>query len=257
MILRSVTKHVKEQNWFAVFLDLLIVVIGVFIGIQVSNWNEQLVGEKQAQVLLKRVHHDLTNDTLSITAELDYQSVVRNYAMTAIDAINGVNSVSDEQFVIGAYQATQMNNAWSNRATYNEMLSTGQINLIQDEALKAQIFGYYAVDFSTAAFVTRVAPYREFIRGHLPVAIQDAIKAQCGDEIFQVANAFSSKLPPTCDLDFPDEALHEAANLLRSLPDMLFNLQFQIAVNDTKVLNYLNFVKESRKLIAAIEAHQP
>ena len=39
MILRSVTKHVKEQNWFAVILDLVIVVFGVFIGIQVSNWN--------------------------------------------------------------------------------------------------------------------------------------------------------------------------------------------------------------------------
>jgi hypothetical protein len=37
MILRSVTKHVKEQNWFAVGLDLLIVVFGVFIGPQVAN----------------------------------------------------------------------------------------------------------------------------------------------------------------------------------------------------------------------------
>jgi hypothetical protein len=38
---------------------------------------------------------------------------------------------------------------------------------------------------------------------------------------------------------------------------MLFNLQFQIAVNDTKVFNYLNFLKESEKLIVAIEAHLP
>ena len=99
MILRSVTKHVKDQNWFAVFLDLLIVVIGVFIGIQVSNWNEQIAGQKQAQVLLKRIHHDLNNDILSMQAELEYQGAVRNYAMTAVDALNGVNAVSDEQFV--------------------------------------------------------------------------------------------------------------------------------------------------------------
>lgn len=39
MILRSLTKHVKDQNWFAVWMDFLIVVLGVFIGIQVSNWN--------------------------------------------------------------------------------------------------------------------------------------------------------------------------------------------------------------------------
>ena len=39
MILRRITEHVKAQNWFAVGLDFLIVVVGVFIGIQVSNWN--------------------------------------------------------------------------------------------------------------------------------------------------------------------------------------------------------------------------
>ncbi|WP_340694190.1 hypothetical protein [Hyphomonas sp.] len=30
----------KDQNWFAVALDFLIVVIGVFIGVQIGNWNQ-------------------------------------------------------------------------------------------------------------------------------------------------------------------------------------------------------------------------
>ena len=257
MILRSVTKHVKDQNWFAVFLDLLIVVIGVFIGIQVSNWNEQIAGQKQAQVLLKRIHHDLNNDILSMQAELEYQGAVRNYAMTAVDALNGVNAVSDEQFVIGAYQASQINGVWSNRATYNEMLSTGQINLIKDEQLKGLIFGYFALDFATIPLIVKMAPYREFIRGHMPVVIQDAIKAQCGDMTFKLANSFAATLPSTCDLDLADEVLSEAADLLRSLPEMKFNLNFQIAVNDAKVINFHNYIKECENLLATIEGHQP
>ena len=40
MRLRRINEHVKTQNWFAVGLDFVIVVVGVFIGIQVSNWNE-------------------------------------------------------------------------------------------------------------------------------------------------------------------------------------------------------------------------
>lgn len=32
--------HVKTQNWFAVTVDFVIVVVGVFVGIQGSNWNE-------------------------------------------------------------------------------------------------------------------------------------------------------------------------------------------------------------------------
>lgn len=40
MILRRVIEHVKVQNWTAVGLDFVIVVTGVFIGIQVWNRNE-------------------------------------------------------------------------------------------------------------------------------------------------------------------------------------------------------------------------
>ncbi|MEZ5959176.1 MAG: hypothetical protein R3C30_01945 [Hyphomonadaceae bacterium] len=40
MILRRIIEHVKAQNWTAVAIDFFIVVFGVFIGIQVSNWNE-------------------------------------------------------------------------------------------------------------------------------------------------------------------------------------------------------------------------
>ena len=39
MLLRRITQHVKDQNWFAVLIDFAIVVFGVFIGIQVANWN--------------------------------------------------------------------------------------------------------------------------------------------------------------------------------------------------------------------------
>lgn len=40
MLLRRLTQHLEDQNWFAVGLDFVIVVVGVFIGIQVANWND-------------------------------------------------------------------------------------------------------------------------------------------------------------------------------------------------------------------------
>ncbi len=256
MLLRRITQHVKDQNWFAVLLDLAIVVFGVYLGIQVANWNDEKAGEAQAKVLLNRIYNDLNNDLLSIETELKYQAVVRNYSMTAIDALNKENSVSDEQFVIGAYQASQINTAWSNRATYNEMLSTGQINLIKNEELKADIFGHYAVDYANTDLMTKIAPYREYIRGLIPVHIQDEIKEHCGDIVIDVAHSFASSLPKTCDLDLPDEDFHKTAKFLRSKPEILFNLQFQIAVNDTKVFNLESFADVSKKLMKAIKENQ-
>lgn len=40
MRLRRLMEHSKDQNWLAVVLDFFIVVTGVFIGLQVSEWNE-------------------------------------------------------------------------------------------------------------------------------------------------------------------------------------------------------------------------
>lgn len=40
MLLSRVIEHVKAQNWTAIGIDFVIVVVGVFIGIQVANWNE-------------------------------------------------------------------------------------------------------------------------------------------------------------------------------------------------------------------------
>ncbi len=39
MILRRVIKHVRNQEWTAVFLDFLIVVMGIFVGLQVTSWS--------------------------------------------------------------------------------------------------------------------------------------------------------------------------------------------------------------------------
>ena len=38
MILRSITKHVRDQNWFAVALDFIIVVLGVGMALAAGEW---------------------------------------------------------------------------------------------------------------------------------------------------------------------------------------------------------------------------
>jgi hypothetical protein len=58
MILRRITEHVKAQNWFAVAIDFVIVVVGVFVGIQVSNWNASRVERAQEQAILVRLVED-------------------------------------------------------------------------------------------------------------------------------------------------------------------------------------------------------
>jgi hypothetical protein len=41
MILCRLAANLKQQNWTAIWIELVLLVAGVFIGIQVSNWNEE------------------------------------------------------------------------------------------------------------------------------------------------------------------------------------------------------------------------
>ena len=48
MILRRITDAFRKQDWFPVAVETLIVVFGVFIGLQVNNWNEERKNHKES-----------------------------------------------------------------------------------------------------------------------------------------------------------------------------------------------------------------
>ena len=39
IIIRRFTEHFRRQDWFALLMDLLIVVVGIYLGLQVDAWN--------------------------------------------------------------------------------------------------------------------------------------------------------------------------------------------------------------------------
>lgn len=52
MILRRVIAHVREQNWTAIAIDFVIVVTGVFVGLQVNLWNEARIEAHRRQQIV-------------------------------------------------------------------------------------------------------------------------------------------------------------------------------------------------------------
>lgn len=59
MILRRIAAHLKQQHWTSVLIELLIVVLGVFIGTQVSNWNESRIEQERTVLVLDAFRADM------------------------------------------------------------------------------------------------------------------------------------------------------------------------------------------------------
>lgn len=83
MLLRRVLLHVRQQNWFAVLLDFVIVVVGVFIGVQVANWNDTQKQQTLYHDAYKRVTQEVSNNIKSIRA-------VQNYYRKRLPAVQRV-----------------------------------------------------------------------------------------------------------------------------------------------------------------------
>ncbi len=59
MLLHRVAGHIRQHDWFAILIDLIVVVVGVFLGLQASNWNDARLAEEDEVLLLERLVIDL------------------------------------------------------------------------------------------------------------------------------------------------------------------------------------------------------
>jgi len=136
----------REQNWFAVAIDLLILVAGVFLGIQAANWNESRRERVEERRYYAQILDDLRTDqqTLQLTLRL-----AAKYDVAAENTLQAIRSgippnSTPGRFAIDIHQAGWLNIPRPSRRTYDELISTGNLGLLRSEAAKAAIADYYS-----------------------------------------------------------------------------------------------------------------
>ena len=59
MIPRRIAEHVQSHNWFAVAIDFVIVVVGVFVATQVGDWNSASEQKRRTSLIIEGLREDL------------------------------------------------------------------------------------------------------------------------------------------------------------------------------------------------------
>jgi hypothetical protein len=72
MILRSLAHSIRTRDWFAVAIEFLIVVAGIFVGLQVTDWNERRQLRERELHDLQRMAEDLSGMGAEFRKILDY-----------------------------------------------------------------------------------------------------------------------------------------------------------------------------------------
>jgi hypothetical protein len=183
MILSRVIEHVKKQHWTAVFLDFIIVVMGVFIGMQVNTWNGERIRAAQADTARARFIENVRGDITLLATRKMYFNEAKAYGESALAVIGGAPLEDDDarwRFVLAVYQAGQIWPFGPSGQVYRELQSAGDLDLIGGPAVRDALASYYDEAAGEIGITFgAVDPYRALVRRRTPWPIQQYIWDNC------------------------------------------------------------------------------
>lgn len=145
MILSRIAKALRRQDWGTVCVEMAIVVLGVFIGIQVANWNESLQERAEQDQVERRLRSDFQLLDEALTEGMRYQRDIIEALHTLQTAIQRGTALPEEDEPIkhGLVHGRSYASFVRRSAAYTELVSSGRLHLIQDDALRTALALYH------------------------------------------------------------------------------------------------------------------
>jgi len=132
----------KTSQYFKYAIgEIVLVVIGILIALQINTWNEERKDNNTAMYLLNSLLQDLENDIEELKSNiLDAKNTVA--ASKALQSFH-LDSVNFQQHVSNVASGVSFD---LNNITYNEMINSGTIDLLNREIRKAITTHYWYIE---------------------------------------------------------------------------------------------------------------
>lgn len=229
MVLRRLTASLKEQHWMTIVIELVIVIVGVFVGTQVSNWNEARLENLKTERMLSQLGPELQLDIDYFDSVRTYYATTRRYADVALAGWRRDPGVSDNQFVIAAYQASQVYGIGTNAQNWALIFGADKLRNIDDPKLRRHLAYVMTTDYSDVSLATMQTRYRTDVRFSIPNDVQADIRTRCGDRLERdKLDEYIYVLPQRCDVTLQPARAAAAAAALRARPSLVNELALHL-----------------------------
>lgn len=183
MIIRRIAEGIKNQDWFVVGVEVMVVVVGIFIGLQVTDWNEERKEQIEEKQYIIRLHGDMSTQIEQMTIRETYFKVAAADNQTVINWLNDptITTLSPKRLLSAVYNSTVIYPFKPYSVTHEELISTGHVRILRDVDLRNQIAQYFyeTEPLLKAWNIDDNNPYRELVRSTIPVHIQNLIATTC------------------------------------------------------------------------------
>jgi hypothetical protein len=172
MILRRIAEAFRRQDWFTVTIETLMVVLGVFLGLQVNNWNEARAEAERSREYLSRIRAELVADMTQLERHGGLWQKGANEGYVAISyAETGARGGATDWEILRAFlHASQSFQLSFADTTYSELRSAGELRLIPDADLRSALTDYYVLVAGRRGGqgpYQLLPEYREMVRGRM------------------------------------------------------------------------------------------
>lgn len=168
MILRRLTNAFRKQDWFTVAVETLIVVLGVFLGLQVNNWNAARLEQAQEQEYLIRLKEDFAESVAGQSRDINFLDQQLSDQAVVLKSLKAcaVMPEDSEAFQRGVNTLGYINPPRIFRRTVDEMAAAGTVDIIRNDRIKEELARIIAlVEWRGAGFdqVSRQVEHYRFI----------------------------------------------------------------------------------------------
>lgn len=140
--IKSLTKKYKLGKYIIyAFGEIILVVIGILIALQVNSWHKESLDHDQEVYIIKRFLHDLESDIDQLKANIE----VTKIQLSNLDSIVAILDKKDNisRFFELQRSLHDVKIFKPNQGTYDESISSGKIELISNDMIRENIFNYY------------------------------------------------------------------------------------------------------------------
>jgi len=253
MATTRVLQRFRERDWLGAAIELVIVVVGILLALQVSNWNQDRIDHEHGARLIARLGAELASDRASMSEAIAFWHQVSALGESAMAHSETGALVANDAWktVLAYYQASQLYPFELEDTTFLEMRDTGGLALIADESLRKRIADYYRMGGAglRANILYHRPEYRVEIRGLTPWRVQEYIWSNC----FRQGQGASQVLID-CKSPLTDAEAKSLLETYRATPTLLPHLREWMSTMKVSSIVVEGMQADAKGLVEALDA---
>lgn len=168
-------RTILKEKWPEYILEILVITLGILGAYALNNWNELSKAKAQEKDYIVRLIEDLNKDIANVNLEKTNAQKRLDEAKNIYEIITTDQPQIEDtsRFIVAIQMIGRTNRPRIHSDTFEDLISTGNVNIIQNKALFNQTSSYYNnIPFEWfAEYIDRMW------KGYLPLGI-DALSLE-------------------------------------------------------------------------------